>query len=310
MGKVRLGADMTYIRPLEQLSVTDVGLAGGKGANLGELTQAGFPVPPGFVLTTAAYRVFVQANGLQAAITAALHGAALNDLAELARAATVIAAHFAAGRVPAEIAADLRRAYLALGGGPVAVRSSATAEDLPTASFAGQQETFLNVRGAAAVLEATQRCWASLWTARAIAYRARQGIPPHAVSLAVVIQRMMAAEAAGVLFTANPLTGDPDEMVINAVRGSGEALVSGQVTPEEIAVGRGTWSVYRRDSPAGRVLTDVQAVQLARLGGQIEAHYGHPQDIEWAWADGQFHVLQARPITTPLRPRLTWKQSR
>ena len=309
MGKVRLGADMTYIRPFEQLSATDVGLAGGKGANLGELTQAGFPVPPGFVLTTAAYRVFVQANDLQAAITAALHGAALNDPAELARAATVIAAHFAAGRVPAEIANDLRRVYLALGG-PVAVRSSATAEDLPTASFAGQQETFLNVSGVAAVLEATQRCWASLWTARALAYRARQGISPEAVSLAVVIQRMVAAEAAGVLFTANPLTGDLDEMVINAVRGSGEALVSGQVTPEEIAVARGTWSVHRRDSPAGQVLTDARSVQLARLGGQIEAHYGHPQDIEWAWADGQFHVLQARPITTPLRPRLTWKQSR
>ncbi len=301
---------MTYIRPLEQLSATDVGLAGGKGANLGELTRAGFPVPPGFVLTTTAYDDFVQANGLQAAITAALPDAAPSDPAELARAATVIAGYFAAGRVPVEIADDLRRAYLALGGGLVAVRSSATAEDLPTASFAGQQETFLNVSGVAAVREATQRCWASLWTARALAYRARQGIPPDSVSLAVVVQRMVAAEAAGVLFTANPLTGDPDEMVINAVRGCGEALVGGQVTPEEIAVGRGTWSVRRRDSPAGRVLTEAQAGQLARLGEQIESHYGHPQDIEWAWAGGRFHVLQARPITTPVRARLTWKPAR
>jgi phosphoenolpyruvate synthase/pyruvate phosphate dikinase len=296
--------DMTYIRPFEQLSAADVGLAGGKGANLGELTQAGFPVPPGFVLTTAAYRHFVQANNLQEAITAVLPQAALHDPAELARAATVIARHFAAGRVPAEIADDLCRAYLALGGGLVAVRSSATAEDLPTASFAGQQETFLNVRGAEAVLEATRRCWASLWTARAMAYRARQGIPPDSVSLAVVIQQMVAAEAAGVLFTAHPVTGDPNEMVINAVRGSGEALVGGQVTPEEIVVGWPTWAVRRRDSPAGRVLTDAQAVELARLGERIESHYGRPQDIEWAWADGRFHVLQARPITTPVQPRL------
>jgi len=300
---------VTYIRLLEQLSTADVGLAGGKGANLGELIRAGFPVPPGFVLTTAAYCAFVRANSLQAAITAALPEAALSDPVELARAATVIAGHFAAGRVPAEIADDLRRAYLALGG-IVAVRSSATAEDLPTASFAGQQATFLNVCGAEAVLQATQRCWASLWTARAIAYRAWQSIPPHAVSLAVVVQHMVAAEAAGVLFTAHPLTGAPDEMVINAVRGCGEVLVSGQVTPEEIVVGRGTWTVRRRDSPAGQVLSEAQAGQLARLGEQIEAHYGHPQDIEWAWADGQLYVLQARPITTPVRPRLPRKPAR
>jgi len=300
---------VTYIRLLEQLSTADVGLAGGKGANLGELIRAGFPVPPGFVLTTAAYCAFVRANSLQAAITAALPEAALSDPVELARAATVIAGHFAAGRVPAEIADDLRRAYLALGG-IVAVRSSATAEDLPTASFAGQQATFLNVCGAEAVLQATQRCWASLWTARAMAYRARQGIAPEAVRLAVVVQQMVAAEAAGVLFTANPLTGDPDEMVINAVRGCGEALVGGQVTPEEIVVGRGTWTVRRRDSPAGQVLSEAQAGQLARLGEQIEAHYGHPQDIEWAWADGQLYVLQARPITTPVRPRLPRKPAR
>ena len=300
---MRLGVYVTYIRTLEQLSATDVGLAGGKGANLGELTRAGFPVPPGFVLTTTAYNAFVRANGLQAAITAALPEAAPSDPAELARAATVIAGHFAAGRVPAEIADDLRQAYLALGGGLVAVRSSATAEDLPTASFAGQQETFLNVSGAAAVREATARCWASLWTARAMAYRARQGISPDSVSLAVVVQRMVAAEAAGVLFTANPLTGDPDEMVINAVRGCGEALVSGQVTPEEIVVGYGTWTVRWRDSPAGRVLAEAQVGQLARLGEQIAAHYGRPQDIEWAWAGGRFHVFQARPITTPLRAR-------
>jgi len=295
---------MTYILPFEQLSAADVDLAGGKGANLGELTRAGFPVPPGFVLTTTAYRAFVRANRLQAIITAALPEAALHDPAALTRAANVIAGHFAAGRVPPEIADDLSRAYLALGGGPVAVRSSATAEDLPTASFAGQQATFLNVCGAEAVLQATQRCLASLWTARAIAYRARQGIPPDSVSLAVVVQQMVAAEAAGVLFTAHPLTGSPDEMVINAVHGSGEALVSGQVTPEEIVVGGPAWAVRRRDSLAGRVLADAQAVQLARLGAQIEAHYGQPQDIEWAWADGRCHVLQARPITTPVRPRL------
>ncbi|HUV89183.1 MAG TPA: PEP/pyruvate-binding domain-containing protein [Anaerolineae bacterium] len=298
---------MAYLRFLDQVSAQDTALAGGKGANLGELARAGFPVPPGFVLTTAAYRAFVETNNLQEIIGDAIQATDPEDPTELERAATTIASHFIAARMPAEIADELCRAYRTLGQGPVAVRSSATAEDLPEASFAGQQETLLNVTSEEAVLEAVKRCWASLWTARAIAYRAKRAIPSGGVALAVVVQRMVAAEMAGVLFTANPANRDPDEMVVNASRGLGEAVVSGQVTPEEIVVNRRRWKVRRRSGAPRQVLSDPQALDLARLGEQIETHYGRPQDIEWALADGRFHILQARPITTPIRPRLTWK---
>lgn len=298
---------MDYVRPLHQLTAGDVTLAGGKGANLGELCRAGFPVPPGFVLTVDAYRAFVGANDLQQVSATALRDVDLDTPSALEQVATTIAHRFAGGKIPYPIAAEVRRSYAALGGGPVAVRSSATAEDLPQASFAGQQETFLDVVGEEAVLEAVKRCWASLWTGRAIAYRHRRALATDAAALAVVVQSMVAAEVAGVLFTANPASGDPHEMVIEAAPGLGDAVVSGEVTPEEIVVDRCTGTVQRRSGPAGRVLSEAQVVELASLGEQIEAHFGQPQDVEWAWIDGHFYVLQARPITTAIRPRLTWE---
>jgi phosphohistidine swiveling domain-containing protein len=298
---------MDYVRPLDQFSAGDWAVAGGKGANLGELRRAGFPVPPGFVLTVDAYRAFVEANGLQEVITVALQDTDLEDPAVLERAATTIADRFAGGEIPSPIAAGVCRSYAALGGGPVAVRSSATVEDLPEASFAGQQETFLDVIGNGAVLEAVKRCWASLWTGRALAYRQRRAIPADDVALAVVVQPMIAAEVAGALFTANPTSGDPDEMVIDAAPGFGDAVVAGEITPEEIVVDRRTGTLRRHSGPSGRVLSEPQMVELAGLGERIEAHFGRPQDVEWAWADGRFRILQARPITTPLRPRLTWE---
>jgi len=202
----------------------------------------------------------------------------------------------------------------------VAIRSSATAEDLPEASFAGQQETYLNVRGEEALLAAVKRCWASLWTARAMAYRARHGIDPASVSLAVVVQQMVPAEVSGVLFTVNPLTGDRDEMLINAAWGLGEALVSGRVTPDSIVVDKAGGQVKRMevgdkalmtvpaddgtqevsvavDRRQALSLTSEQITELARLGREIEAHFGAPQDVEWAIADGQVYILQARPVT-------------
>ena len=214
------------------LSDTSAGLSqvGGKGASLARLAAAGLPVPPGFHITTAAYHRFVAEYGLQEQILAAVSAAISDQPATLEEASSRIGRLFARCAMPDEIAEAIRGAYADLGEGdlPVAVRSSATAEDLPDASFAGQQETYLNIQGAEAVLEAIKRCWASLWTGRAIAYRLRQGIPSESVALAVVIQLLVPAETAGILFTANPMNGRRDEIVareygIPAVVGVSEA---------------------------------------------------------------------------------------
>ncbi|MEO7847423.1 MAG: PEP/pyruvate-binding domain-containing protein, partial [Arachnia sp.] len=190
---------------LEQVRRGDLAVAGGKAANLGELLHAGFDVPPGFVVTTQAYR-------------AAVGPARALDDVKLAG-------------LPVDVADAIRQAYRSMSDGPVAVRSSATAEDLPGAAFAGQQDTFLGVQGEDAVVEAVQACWASLFTDRAVAYRQRLGIDPAGVAMAVVVQAMVPADVAGVMFTADPVTGARDEVVIAAARGLGEAVVSGEVTP-------------------------------------------------------------------------------
>jgi phosphohistidine swiveling domain-containing protein len=303
---------------------------GGKGASLARLASAGLPVPPGFHLTTAAYHRFVAENGLQEPILAAVSAITTGQPAQLEGASQLIASLFAQHEMPVDIADAIRQAYKEL---PpmnrgttgedvaVAVRSSATAEDLPGMSFAGQQETYLNMQGEAMVLDAVKRCWASLWTARAIGYRARNHIAPTDVSLAIVVQQLVPADAAGILFTANPVTGARDRMIINAAWGLGEAIVAGQVTPDTIVVDKASGMVLEEQiskkdimtvrtqtgtheepvPPEKRtraVLTASQAVELARLGGQIENLYGLPMDIEWALYDDHFFIVQARPITT------------
>ena len=240
---------MSYIRPLHTVGRDDIAVAGGKGANLGELIRAALPVPAGFVLTTEAYRTYVQANQLT------------EQVLELARnrepdaAADQIRVLLTEGMIPEGLRAEVTGAYQAMGRPPVAVRSSATAEDLADASFAGQQDTYLNVRGEDALLSAVQRCWASLWTARAIAYRARQGIDPSTVSLAVVVQEMVAADAAGVLFTANPTNGRRQEAVIAAAWGLGESVVSGTVNTDDLVVVKADGRIcllYTSPSPRDR----------------------------------------------------------
>ncbi len=298
---------------------------GGKGASLARLAAAGMPVPPGFHVTTAAYRRFVSENGLQEQILAAVSGVpavTADDPAQLEEASRQIARLFVDGVMPVAIAEAICQAYAALGGGdlPVAVRSSATAEDLPELSFAGQQETFLNMHGEAMVLDAVKRCWASLWTARAIDYRARHGIAQEEVSLAVVVQELVPADAAGILFTANPLTGARDQVMINAAWGLGEAIVGGQVTPDTVVVDKSSGTITEQqisekdvmtvrtlegtheepvpaDQRTQAVLSPVQAAELTRIGAQIEDLYGRPMDIEWALHDGRFFIVQARPIT-------------
>src|SRR5437667_1353736 len=294
----------------------------GKGASLARLAAVDLPVPPGFHITTAAYRYFVTENGLQEQILATVSAVTADQPTTLEEASRQIGRMFAQGSMPAEIAAAIRQAYAALGGDdlPVAVRSSATAEDLPELSFAGQQETYLNMRGEAMVLDAIKRCWASLWTARAIGYRARSGIAHEEVSLAVVVQELVLADAAGILFTANPLTGERDQMMINAAWGLGEAIVSGQITPDTVVVDRASGTITAQQIsekevmtvpstegtseepvPVGKrtsaVLTAVQAAQLARIGVRIEELYGQPMDIEWALHQNRFFIVQARPIT-------------
>jgi phosphohistidine swiveling domain-containing protein len=319
---------MSFVVGFDQVGSQDVALVGGKGASLSELIRAGLPVPPGFVLTTAAYRDFVDRTGIGPALLALAALAPDATPEEFARASAGIGELFASHAVPEPAVAELATAYAELGdragegsdGVPVAVRSSATAEDLPGASFAGQQETFLDVRGLDALVRAVRDCWASLWTARAMAYRARRELDPAEVSLAVVVQRMVDATAAGVMFTANPGTGRRDEILVSAAWGLGESVVGGTVTTDVVVVSRSRGEVTSRTTAdqavmtvatghgtaerpvppelrAQPVLDDAAAVELARLGERIEAHAGVPQDVEWARAEGGFFVVQARPIT-------------
>jgi rifampicin phosphotransferase len=310
-----------YIVPFSSSDVT-LNRAGGKGVNLVELVRAGLAVPTGFIIATDAYRAFVAANQLQPRILSLARELSADDLAALEHTASEICALFEQGIMPADIAAEISAAYKTLdtSQAAVAVRSSATAEDLPGLAFAGQQDTYLNIIGEEAVLKAIKQCWASLWTARAMAYRIRNHIPPNEVALAVVIQTMIASKSSGVVFTANPLTGRRDELVIDASFGLGEALVSGQVEPDHYSVNSQMWTIterklgskaiaivprveggteqIQRDDSSTQALTDEQIIQLAQMAQHVAAHFGSPQDIEWAWANQQFHLLQSRPITS------------
>ncbi|GAB6856702.1 PEP/pyruvate-binding domain-containing protein [Microbacterium xylanilyticum] len=271
---------------LAQLSAAELPAVGGKAANLGELIRAGFDVPTGFCLTTEAYRRAVRGTVVE--------DGTMRDAAA-ARAAII------AAPVPAEVESAVRAAYAGLGAGPVAVRSSATAEDLPGASFAGQQDTYLGITGIDDVLDAVRRCWASLWTDRAVAYRAAHDIDGACVTLAVVVQTMIDAEAAGVLFTADPVTGRLRQAVLDAARGLGESVVSGSVDPDHFVIDTATGRILDRRRGSGVVVsvTDAQVVALASLGDRVERGFGAPQDIEWAIdGDGKLWLTQSRPITT------------
>ena len=272
------------VRTLDELTAADLPEAGGKGANLGELRRAGFAVPDGFVITTAAYALAAEAAGVTGETPATAR------------------VRLAASPVPAGIADAVRDAYRALGSPVVAVRSSATAEDLPDASFAGQQDTILGVSGEEAVLSAVRTCWASLWNDRAVAYRQTHDVGVLGLRLAVVVQRMIDATSAGVLFTADPITGRRHRAAIEAVRGLGEQLVSGAVNPDHFFVDTGTGEVLER---RGDILSDTQLRELAAVGARIEDHFGRPQDIEWAIDSGaKLWIVQSRDITTlyPIPP--------
>jgi pyruvate,water dikinase len=323
-----------WIAWFRELSVADVGLVGGKGANLGELTRAGFPVPDGFVVTSRAYRETLERGGIAGWVASRAGDADPDDEAMLAGVAGDLRARIRALPVPDEIREEVLAGYHALGNGSgpalVAVRSSATAEDTAGTSFAGMNQTFTDVRGDDAVLDAVRDCWASLYGERVLAYRADRraagaddgsaGEP----ALAVVVQRMVNSDRSGVMFSVNPATGDADRVVIEAAFGLGEVVVSGQVEPDTYVlskdgaggpapvstrIGRQSHEIVRgpdgRDvrvelSPAEgarRVLTDDEAADLARLAVRVERHYGTPQDMEWAVEAGRTYLVQSRPIT-------------
>jgi pyruvate,water dikinase len=263
----------SYIAPLRDVTRTDVNRVGAKAANLGELGHANFPVPDGFVLTTQAFDRFVNANALSET----------NSPEQVANAP-----------LPSDIADAIRAAVEPLNGTGLAVRSSGVEEDLAGASFAGQYETILGVHGYDAVADAVRQCWASAFSARVAAYKSSKGQTNHA-SMAVLVQHLVQADAAGVAFTANPVNGHRDETVVSAVRGLGERLVSGNASPDEWIV-RGQDAVH--NSAPEDAIDATQARAIATMARQAEAHFGSPQDVEWAIANGKLFMLQARPITT------------
>lgn len=293
---------------------------GGKGLNLAKLARGGFAVPDGFVVTVDAYDAFAGQAGLAHSFAAEVAESDTDDPEALAALSARLRARMGENSIPAEIATPIRSAYAGLGRPLAAVRSSATAEDLPELSFAGLQDTFLNVQGEDELLAAIAACWSSLWTARAIGYRARNGIDQSSVAMAVVVQKMVQSETSGVLFTANPLTGRRAETVIDATFGLGEALVSGQVEPDHYVVESesgvilekrlGAKATVMRGKAGGGVMTiegensqrqalsDAQIGMLTETGQRAAALFGSPQDIEWAFAGGEFFLLQSRPITS------------
>ncbi len=315
-------------RPGPEEEAAALSRLGGKGASLLRLTGAGLPVPPGFVLTTQAYLSFVSAHRLDETIADAL------DRHDPARASAVIAEAFLARPMPEEIATAVDRAYRALGQPRVAVRSSATAEDLPGLSFAGQQDSFLNVGGRRGLMTAVQQCWASLWNERAIGYRAQHGVDSGGLALAVVVQRLAEADAAGVMFTADPVTGAAGVIQIESAWGLGEAVVSGRVTPDSFRIDaedhqvlattvaeKTIMTVRTRNGTADRPvpllrrtepsLSAEQATRLALMGRVIADLWGCEMDVEWCRTGDELAIVQARPITTGVRiPDDPWNDSR
>ena len=321
-------AEPVYIHRLGEIAAEQPELVGGKGAGLARLVALGMPVPPGFCVSVNAYRRFVETASLEDVVRRFLRGLDADDLQSLASQSSELQGSFLAADVPADLGQEIDDAYRTLAGltgdpePRVAVRSSATAEDLPGASFAGQHDSYLGILGETALSDAVKRCWASMWNPQAVHYRHTNEID-HAQSLmSVVVQRMAPSVSAGVLFTANPITGDASEMVVNASWGLGESVVGGAVEPDTFLVDKVSDLVKARTvatkksaiepdlgsgirevsvPPALREepsLTDDQLLELARLAVGIEVGYGAPQDIEWAHDGASFHILQARPITS------------
>jgi len=315
----------------QEVTKKDVSTVGGKGANLGEMTKAGIPVPPGFIVTSSAYFDFLEKTKTQDKIRSLLEPLDANNSRQLQQIAAEVRQAILDAPMPLALADKIKKAYRELGGGLVAVRSSATAEDLPEASFAGQQRTFLNVEGEKEVVTAVQGCWASLFEARAIFYREQQGFDHFKIGIAVPVQRMVQSEASGVMFTLEPVTSDTSKIAIEAVLGLGETIVSGDVTPDTYVVDKDglkiskkeiasqEWKLIRSDGGKGeeanvkviltpeeqarQKISDEDIIALAEIGKRLEDWYQFPQDVEWAKEDNQIFIVQTRPVTTIKKAR-------
>jgi pyruvate,water dikinase len=314
-----------------QIGIEDIPKVGGKGASLGEMANNHFPIPNGFVVTAQAYFSFIESKGIKKEIISKIDSIDVENTEELKKVSGEIRELIINTPMPPDIATDIAKGYKKMGAKKigwltseekefVAVRSSATAEDLPDASFAGQQETYLNIRGADAVVEAVQKCWASLFTARAVYYRKKQGFKTESVGLAAVVQKMVQSNVSGVMFTADP-AGDENKIVIEAGFGLGETIVSGSITPDNYVVDKKTmkiiekkvnkqeWMLTKKDNQNVKIdllpaegekqkLVNDKILELAAIGKKIESHYKKPMDIEWAMEKHQLLIVQARPITT------------
>jgi pyruvate,water dikinase len=324
-------APYQFILWFEECDKNSLPLVGGKNANLGEMVCAGVRVPPGFALTSRAFQLYMESESLWDTVSKALSDRAADNIAAVAEAGSLIRQAIHSRPIPEEIESEVVAAYASLCDRcgvselPVAVRSSATAEDLAEASFAGQQDSFLWVRGAAEVLKATLDCWASLFPHRAITYRSRVGFPQDKVLMSVGIQKMVNSKCAGVMFTIDPVTGNRSKITIDANWGFGESIVQGMVCPDNFTVLKDSLEIERctvgqKDQrvvakecgtavecvPAEQqeilCLTDAEVIELAKMGMRIEAHYGAPQDIEWAidrdlpFPENAF-TTQSRPVT-------------
>lgn len=303
------------VRSFESLPADAVSVAGGKGASLSRMKEAGLPVPPGFVVCASAFDAFLDHGGGGDLISHVTNGLDVDDRVALEAASAQARIAIVSRPLPPALDQAVRRAYHTLGHDvPVAVRSSAVCEDGEAASFAGQQETFLNVRGADAVVQRVKECWASFFSPRALFYRAQKGLPRRSAHsdegakagalgdrrMAVVVQHMVLADKSGVLFTIDPVQRRRDRMIIEAVRGPGDALVSGLITPAHYVVDRDDGSVVDERVPHGhdRVLTGDELNRLRQMGLRLETFFGSPQDVEWCIRGDELLLLQSRPITT------------
>ncbi len=316
---------MPWTLPFSQIRKDDIPLVGGKGANLGEMVSAGFPVPDGFCITAETYREMIRFNKFEDKIREILKGLDVHNSKMLAKKAALVRKLIERANIPTEIVHEIAKRYWSLKSKEknplVAVRSSATAEDLPEASFAGQQETYLNIRGETDVIQSVRKAWASLFEARAIFYRETQGFDHFKVALAIPIQLMVQSHTSGNIFTINPVTNNKNIVVVESVWGLGEMIVQGAVTPDHYEVNKETLELYSRvvnrqtvqlirkgketkktgvpkPDQERQKLTEEQIITLAKLGMKLQQHYMFPQDIEWAEEEGKIFIVQTRPITT------------
>lgn len=314
---------MKLIKDFKNLSKYDTAIAGGKGASLGEMTQAGIPVPPGFVILSSAFEKFLEETDLNIEIDSILHSVDHKEIHTIEDASEKIKVLILGAEIPQDIACEIQKFFKKLNSKFVAVRSSATAEDSASAAWAGQLESYLNTTEEN-LLENVRKCWASLFTPRAIFYRFEKRLNSQKISVAVVVQKMIDSEVSGVTFSVHPVTQDKNQLIIEASFGLGEAIVSGQITPDSYVIekeprriidknvqvqnrglyrsgkGGNEWRDIPKEQGEKQVLSDKEILELSQIIIQIENHYGFPVDIEWAKEKGKFYIIQSRPITTLL----------